>query len=151
MKKTSFILALVLTLIGSALALEPPHYARSERYSELTKLHGESFLGTADTTAAAYLSTHYCSTWLPNLVTETWIDSSTAFDTDTVFFDYRTKEYEGDSWGSWTRIDTAIAHQVRKYKAVTYTLKPWAVQLRATQKSNSASTVSTPHGRWWCY
>ena len=148
MKKVLFIL-LALAVCLPALAGPDDLYSRSDRYSELTSMHGESFLGTADTTAAAYLSTHYTKSWLPNIVTECWIDSSTAFETDTVFFDFRTKEYDGDGWGSWTRIDTAIAHQIRKYKAVTYVLKPYAVQVRATQKSNSASTVTTPHCRLW--
>lgn len=143
-------IVLALALVWPALALEPPHYARSDRYSELTKLHGESFLGTADTTATEYMSTHYCSQWKNVFVAETWIDSSTAFDTDTVFFDWSYKPYDGASWSSWTRVDTATAHQARKYRAVTMpALKPYAIRQRATQKSNSASTVSTPHWRWW--
>ncbi len=154
LKPTILILLLALVLIGPVLAADPPHYARSDRYVETTRLHGDTLkilvnAADRDTTATEKQTIHDCKNWRLPIGIVAYCDSVSGKSfCDTTIFQYRVNGARG--WGSWTTIDMVFAKGVAAGldQILTFTqTKPVQIQARAVAAADSGDHC-IPHFRF---
>lgn len=156
MRPSTLKLILTTVLLSAALAVtvlaaDPPHYARAERYNEATGVVGDTLVCDAngDTTSSSVIKTVVTQNW-DEIVIEFWHEGVAGTDSaDTLEWQTRQLQFPGGTWSTWAILDSSKVPGTRYYKALSYVLRPYAVQVRAIAVVDTVGNKAVPKSRGW--